>query len=1155
MKEYFLQVMKKSSKGLYICESPTGYGKSYYAAQAISAYQKDSSKTKKIIFITSLNKNLAIKELQVAFGKENIYNKNVLHIRSVFDEIIEKIFVTPVHTEFINEHYDLLKTKVEIYKKASANQAHDNDYLALLEKKVREAERQFRFFIEKKLMKDFPTKEERLHAIKTEKKYHWIGILYPSVYTDDFPILIMSVKKFLMKNTPIIEPSYDFLEASFIEDSIIFIDEFDESKQTITNHLIESALNIHEDYIELFVQLYKSLQTSALPNSILTASKQVGKKDYISLFMDDLEQTYKKYELHLHYKTHKDSIDTQQNFLFNDASFQNIIKVGKHYIRTSKNEKANQVEIVFETAKDYHENKQRSDINIFAMLREITSVIKRFSAFSLHWAEEYARTQNNIKDTFDEISKENALETILRSLHLSKGQRALVKASLPKKTKNRTDTVAFAEVSYYKKGFKIFEFEDNPSHNEQTNIKAIEYRTAAEKILISLAQRATVFGLSATAEMPSIASNYNIRHLREALGNDLHTLPQELKNTIRIELEKIWKPYDDGKIQITTKVFPSSLNSFDCEQECKSIFTDRDAAKIASKLILNVAEDDYYRLRYCNIVRAMYSFIHTESLSSMLYVGMALAKDSNPNMHPDTLKKLFQLVAKKNKQHKNPSIAFLSSSNFDAAKEAILEKWKHGEKLFVMSSYKTIGAGQNFQYPIDTKEGFIELTPYKGDGDQRHFKKDFDALYLGEITNLVTNTRSSRKFNIEETMRMCILAEELYEHDEINRKELKELIKIAFKRQSKQYSFMTSKIYSRKSIKLYETAIVMQAIGRMCRTFVKNKHIHIYIDSKVLENIDTNELKKHILPPEMKALIALKNQPMQNESEHELEKLNAAARISSFANWEIMQYLRTAWTDKTMEEWEHMRLIVLRYPTASIKLFNKHALIKKYYVSSGIKQNSYLFSTKDDFDDVIIDFSNDTAAFTQSKRAKLLAGTENFIIHTMSEANSGLQTILKYSGMQDFFEKNRYATSFKKEEYMMCPVLYNNIYKGALGEVAGSFILKKELGIVLKPIVEPEYYEVFDYEMAPGVYVDFKHWKYTYKQDRRTTEEEISYKLNKIGAKRVYIINIVGDPSFETAVPKDKRIIQIPCLLDTNGNTIKKMMKKIEEEDINGSYK
>ncbi len=48
--------------------------------------------------------------------------------------------------------------------------------------------------------------------------------------------------------------------------------------------------------------------------------------------------------------------------------------------------------------------------------------------------------------------------------------------------------------------------------------------------------------------------------------------------------------------------------------------------------------------------------------------------------------------------------------------------------------------------------------------------------------------------------------------------------------------------------------------------------------------------------------------------------------------------------------------------------------------------------------------------------------------------------------MKAHFEEMGYALKFEMNEYLLSPVLFHNIYKGALGEEAGKFILKKRIG-------------------------------------------------------------------------------------------------------------
>ena len=92
MKDYILEIMKAGQKGLYLCELPTGYGKTYNAVQAMKAYADTGDHKKKIIYLTTLNKNLPEAELLAAFGGDEAeYQRRVLRIRSNFDEVTEKL--------------------------------------------------------------------------------------------------------------------------------------------------------------------------------------------------------------------------------------------------------------------------------------------------------------------------------------------------------------------------------------------------------------------------------------------------------------------------------------------------------------------------------------------------------------------------------------------------------------------------------------------------------------------------------------------------------------------------------------------------------------------------------------------------------------------------------------------------------------------------------------------------------------------------------------------------------------------------------------------------------------------------------------------------------------------------------------------------------
>lgn len=133
---------------------------------------------------------------------------------------------------------------------------------------VNRAERNFRHFVSDTLKKRFSNKKDKLKAIKNDANYKWIGALYPAVFTDERKIILMSISKFMKRNSVIVEPSYEFIKSPLFTDSIIIVDEFDATKSTIENELIERAVSVREDYISVFRQILRTFNTDYFSNNL-----------------------------------------------------------------------------------------------------------------------------------------------------------------------------------------------------------------------------------------------------------------------------------------------------------------------------------------------------------------------------------------------------------------------------------------------------------------------------------------------------------------------------------------------------------------------------------------------------------------------------------------------------------------------------------------------------------------------------------------------------------------------------------------------------------------------------------------------------------------------------------------------------------------------
>lgn len=382
--------MQQKKHGLYMCELPTGNGKTFDSARAMKEYADSIEDGTKIIYITTLNKNLPEDALRAAYGNEELYKQSVLRLRSNFDEVVEKILDIEVPEGMQTEAYLKLCKDVSLYRNAIDKRYADKEYIKELEDRITEGDRQLRYEITKRLKNSFSTKTQRKNAIRNDIKYRWIGKLYPAAFTDDYKILLMSVSKFMKRNSILIDASYEFLNSDLIEDAVIVIDEFDATKDTIQSELIEKSLAMKEDYIQLFRQIYRTLNPNDFSSDMRQAMNQVessgNRNTFISL-MDEARKIAENYHVRLSIKTREDLVDQRQIFLFNDGSFHTVLREGAQYIRSTLNEEDNRIDVFFEGKDDFFKNRNKEkDIVLYSLLRDINLFLLHFRLFTIEWA-------------------------------------------------------------------------------------------------------------------------------------------------------------------------------------------------------------------------------------------------------------------------------------------------------------------------------------------------------------------------------------------------------------------------------------------------------------------------------------------------------------------------------------------------------------------------------------------------------------------------------------------------------------------------------------------------------------------------------------------------------------------------------------------------
>jgi len=144
-----------------------------------------------------------------------------------------------------------------------------------------------------------------------------------------------------------------------------------------------------------------------------------------------------------------------------------------------------------------------------------------------------------------------------------------------------------------------------------------------------------------------------------------------------------------------------------------------------------------------------------------------------------------------------------------------------------------------------------------------------------------------------------------------------------------------------------------------------------------------------------------------------------------------------------------------------------------------------------------------------------------------------LSSLMKCDLIRNHFIDKGYATSFEKNKYIMLPIIFNNIYKGALGEEVGSLLFKKMIGVELNEITDGKKFEKFDFEYN-GYYVDFKHWQNT--QYSKVDLEKFLGKAELVGAKKAFIVNVLGTNS--NPITEVGNLVIVQSLIDHNSGEI-----------------
>ncbi|MBE0469948.1 MAG: hypothetical protein IBX55_10640 [Methyloprofundus sp.] len=1112
-------------KGLALIPAPTGFGKTYVTCDFIAKnIERIIEQKRKVIFVTPLLKNLPIDTLEKAFERHKkieLFEQVFLRLPSRFDSFKDnfKDVKALIPDGAKGKGFRTVESFLELNKRA--NTPTDQAWFKLYDqdKRFREAESLFRQEIKKELFQEKSTKAEKKKTL-SQLENNWVYKLYPEAMFDDKCIVMMSMTKFLMPFSTLVDAAYPLVE-KLKAGTLVIMDEVDACKQDIQNVIIERGLDHQYDPLSVLKTTYKHLTTHTHSAFFLKDSEKRKQKianngwqsipDTINFLTGRMEEVYDHFELGMQLKT----VESEQgrHFLFSDYR---TIQVSEKRldVTTDKDEGVNCIKA--------NQNSEQVNYKLNALVGGVQTAIKMLKRNISNVAQNYLENKNiDSGSNRDEMLREQALKTVMSEYAIEPNnpfRQVFFDARLQYATNIRFKPPHDENFSgFCAQGFSLFELSDSPEHDTYTALAHYAFTDTPENYLAYLCDKARVIGLSATAEFNNPLGNFYFSYLRNHLQENFLSLTDEEHARIQTEFNERTKGY--AQIQLDVGVV---RNESDFEQALLELLNDDTMVEQLMDEVDQMSQGgkpDYTLQRYINLFTSMKQFIEVDDLYGYLALFSALPKENNRAFDIEWVERVFNHLAQK-----TPDLVLkvLQSTNYSEDLNEVQALLASGKRVFVISSYATLGAGQNLQFPIpeNLKDTVIKINDLNPSTEM-----DFNGLYLDDVTQILPNPRTNdESYALKNAIDRVFKIMYLYETGEISSDSKNKLVKHSLKALYDDKAFNKTPLKPLQSYNNAVAAKLVQAIGRLCRTNKKAPRIQIRLSEAMIHSLQQAELPATTpLLPEVEAILSLA--PITSDQARADQRLiTQAENRNQKVAYYISRMLGNITSPSHIESWQKLREYCLIKPCFEILPADHQSDL---YLELPLPQNNYWYKSKDP----------DLKGVEISERYQGGMNTTD----TLTQA---LNQLMKLPGLTEYFDQRGWATHHKKSKYWLVPVLWQNIYQGALGEEIGRYIFERLLGYPLSALPS-EYHEVFDFKLKDSVYIDFKLWLNYANEEALAYRTKVREKMNKIGAKKLLVINIWGEQQAHP-INMGTNIIEIPGLV-ANGNLNLEAIKLIKE--------
>lgn len=928
-----------------------------------------------------------------------------------------------------------------------------------------------------------------------DDKYEWLLIFFPQIRLNSknrpYKRFYCNVSKFispldLMVDGKNIQKGYQHY---FINSSVVFVDETDDCYRVIRDHLIEDASKNREfDLLKSFKSTRNQIKAKTLTTEEGLDSKNViNKLNVVKEWISIMEDKYGNFEYNA-----KNYNEKEEDEIVFFSGIDSVSITDSARICLGKDDSDNLKYVIYDNRDGFVEEEGHTQYDAYdpSCLEGEIKVGHDVNYPISELIEDIQEFENKLIDfliaQIKYIKRRDAEEGVKTSeSHVSSVVTNVAEFGsvyynyLVEETLRRLNQkgISFNEGDPFA-GFRYYYLEDTDMDSTNTRLKCARLDIVPEGIFYEISSKATLIPMSATIDITTRYSNFDIYSIQEKLArnNCERGYGLSLKESKEINKEYSLKTNNYSNIDLLSKV--STLD------EANAFFDkliEGDFIKVNDFSNLQKDNNEYYLDLFKKLVLSLKDYIELGGKAGVFLTTFDTTKSTAKVKDHEHIKKFFNAVVKYLGYDENEfALYFANSQNYGRIfDKELTPAFNSGKRVLLFTSYANLATGEDLSIRLTNSDIDKELIePSKDMRFVNHSLVDFNFVYLSNITRLgVTKSYDGSPISKEDELRYLLENQRGYSQNKISNEDLDYRLK----------EFLLKKrIFGYNALeKAWEVQrIIFQSVGRISRNSNKFKNIIIMADDDIVKNFNkpmtsallTKAIKDDGSLKEIKSLYSefLKYVGYDNDKKDKYVEDNMIYAGEESSNY-TKEFVNMFFEDriKHRKEWEEVRKYLFPFYNYESEIPES---LRNHLIQLDEPTDKILFKSYND--DLYEHFYKEVENSSKNDKYSIIGMKDNFLYY-----------LLRNNDVKHILHQNGYEIPSLDKEYRFFPNgnFFKSITQGAWGEFLIKEFIEKIVNYKIKGL-DDEFLELFDLQIKDtNIFIDCKNWMFM-----RVTSSELA---------------------------------------------------------------